>query len=190
MAAENKSIGRFILDGILPAPRGVPQIEVTFDIDANGILNVSAKDKGTGKEQSITITASSGLSQEEIERMVTESEQYADEDKRKLEEIQTRNMAENAAYTAEKMLKDNEEHVPEELQVEVREKIATLRTALEGQDIALIESSMEPLQESLQKVGQLVYSNTEQSTEESTPTEEDNGTADSEETVEGDFREV
>ena len=102
MAGENKTIGRFILDGILPAPRGIPQVEVTFDIDANGILNVSAKDKGTGKEQKITITASSGLSQDEIERMVGEAEQHAEEDQRKRDEVGTRNMADNAAFTAEK----------------------------------------------------------------------------------------
>jgi len=119
MAGENKSIGRFILDGILPAPRGMPQIEVTFDIDANGILNVSAKDKGTGKEQRITITASSGLANDEIERMVTDAEQYAEEDERKREEVQTRNLAENTAYNAEKMLKDNPDLVPDDLKTEV-----------------------------------------------------------------------
>ena len=104
MVAENKTIGRFILDGILPAPRGIPQIEVTFDIDANGILNVSAKDKGTGKEQSITITASSGLAQDEIERMVNDSERYAAEDAQKRREVEVRNMAENTAYSAEKLV--------------------------------------------------------------------------------------
>ena len=113
MAAENKSIGKFMLDGILPAPRGMPQIEVTFDIDANGILNVSAKDKGTGREQSIVITASSGLSQEEIEQMVTDADRFAEEDARKRQEIQTRNNAENAAYAAEQMLRDNADNIPD-----------------------------------------------------------------------------
>ena len=124
MAAENKSIGKFMLDGLLPAPRGMPQVEVTFDIDANGILNVSAKDKGTGKEQSITITASSGLSQDEIEQMVSDADRFAEEDERKRQEIQTRNNAENAAYAAEKMLRDNADSIPADLKSEVEGKVA------------------------------------------------------------------
>ena len=158
MAGENKSIGRFILDGILPAPRGMPQIEVTFDIDANGILNVSAKDKGTGKEQRITITASSGLANDEIDRMVTDAEQYAEEDERKREEVQTRNLAENTAYNAEKMLKDNPDLVPDDLKTEVEGKVAAVRSALQGEDASHIESTVQELQESIQKVGELVYS--------------------------------
>ncbi len=158
MAAENKSIGKFMLDGVLPAPRGMPQIEVTFDIDANGILNVSAKDKGTGKEQRITITASSGLSQEEIEQMVTDADRFAEEDERKRQEIQTRNNAENAAYAAEKMLRDNAESIPADLKSEVEGKVAALRSALQNADIARVETTLNELQESLQKVGQAVYS--------------------------------
>ena len=158
MAAENKSIGKFMLDGILPAPRGMPQIEVTFDIDANGILNVSAKDKGTGREQSIVITASSGLSQEEIEQMVTDADRFAEEDERKRQEIQTRNNAENAAYAAEKMLQDNAETIPADLKSEVEGKIAALRSALQQNDTARVETTLNDLQESLQKVGQAVYS--------------------------------
>ena len=158
MAAENKSIGKFMLDGILPAPRGMPQIEVTFDIDANGILNVSAKDKGTGREQSIVITASSGLSQEEIEQMVTDADRFAEEDERKRQEIQTRNNAENAAYAAEKMLQDNAETIPSDLKSEVEGKIAALRSALQNDDTARVETTLNDLQESLQKVGQAVYS--------------------------------
>ncbi len=154
MAGENKSIGRFILDGILPAPRGMPQIEVTFDIDANGILNVSAKDKGTGKEQRITITASSGLANDEIERMVTDAEQYAEEDERKREEVQTRNLAENTAYNAEKMLKDNPDLVPDDLKTEVEGKVAAVRSALQGEDASHTESTVQELQESIQKVGE------------------------------------
>ena len=123
IASENKSIGRFNLEGILPATRGTPQIEVTFDIDSNGILNVSAKDKGTEKEQKITITASSGLEQDEIDRMVQESEQYAEEDKQKREEIETLNASDNLVYTAEKMVKDNEDKIPEDLKTEIEEKI-------------------------------------------------------------------
>ena len=158
MAAENKSIGKFMLDGILPAPRGMPQIEVSFDIDANGILNVSAKDKGTGREQSIVITASSGLSQEEIEQMVTDADRFAEEDERKRQEIQTRNNAENAAYAAEKMLQDNADNIPDDLKSEVEGKIAALRSALQQNDIARVETTLNELQESLQKIGQAVYS--------------------------------
>ena len=158
MAGENKSIGKFMLDGILPAPRGMPQIEVTFDIDANGILNVSAKDKGTGREQSIVITASSGLSQEEIEQMVTDADRFAEEDERKRQEIQTRNNAENAAYAAEKMLLDNADNIPDDLKSEVEGKVAALRSALQNDDIARVETTLNELQESLQKVGQAVYS--------------------------------
>ena len=160
MASENKSIGKFVLDGILPAPRGMPQIEVAFDIDQNGILNVSARDKGTGKEQRITITASSGLAQDEIEQMVADAERFAEEDERKRQEVQTRNNAENAAYAAEKMLNDNADAIPEDLKSEVQGKIAAVRSALQNNDIARIETTLNELQESLQKVGQAVYSQT------------------------------
>ncbi len=135
MATDNKSLGRFILDGILPAPRGVPQVEVTFDIDANGILNVSAKDKATNREQKITITAGSGLSKDEIEKLQREAEMHAAEDKTRREEIETRNHADSLAYSAEKTLKDNEDKVPAELKTDVEGKIATLRSALEGSDV-------------------------------------------------------
>ena len=136
----------------------MPQIEVSFDIDANGILNVSAKDKGTGREQSIVITASSGLSQEEIEQMVTDADRFAEEDERKRQEIQTRNNAENAAYAAEQMLRDNADNIPDDLKSEVEGKIAALRSALQQNDIARVETTLNELQESLQKVGQAVYS--------------------------------
>ena len=194
MAEENKSIGRFILDGILPAPRGMPQIEVTFDIDANGILNVSAKDKGTGKEQRITITASSGLADDEIERMVTDAEQYAEEDERKREEVQTRNLAENTAYNAEKMLNDNPDLVPDDLKTEVEGKVAAVRSALQGEDAPHIESTVQELQESIQKVGELVYSQANAPTAEdgqAAPPSEDGGAEEPpEDAVEGEFREV
>ncbi|MAF51763.1 MAG: molecular chaperone DnaK [SAR202 cluster bacterium] len=196
MAAENKSIGRFILDGLLPAPRGLPQIEVSFDIDANGILNVSAKDKGTGKEQRITITASSGLSQDEIEQMVTDAERFAEEDTLKRDEIQTRNMAENTAYQAEKLLTDNAEAIAEELKTEVEGKVAAVRSALEDNDGARIESTLQELQEAVQRVGTAVYSRqaTEATPGDEPPTAENN-VADTEDdapedTVEGEFREV
>ncbi|HEY8884541.1 MAG TPA: molecular chaperone DnaK, partial [Chloroflexota bacterium] len=158
MATENKSIGRFILDGLLPAPRGVPQVEVKFDIDANGILNVSATDKGTGREQRITITASSGLSKDEIERMVRESEQHADEDRRRREEIETRNQADSLAYQAERTLAEFGEKVPEELRNEVQGKIAATRSALQSGDIGTIRSASDDLSKSVQKIGQAVYS--------------------------------
>ena len=200
MAPENKSIGRFILDGILPAPRGMPQIEVSFDIDANGILSVSAKDKGTGKEQRITITASSGLSQDEIEQMVSDAERFAEEDERRRQEVQTRNNAENLAYTAEKMLKDNAESIPEELKTEVEGKVAAVRSALQNNDIARIEATVNELQESLQKVGQAVYSQQQAGAAQEAATSDDeppsapgsdgSGSSDDDDTVEGKFREV
>ena len=158
MAQENKTIGRFLLDGILPAPRGMPQIEVTFDIDANGILNVSAKDTGTGKEQKITITASSGLENDEVERMVREAESNAEEDRRKKEEVETRNNADSLAYAAEKMLRDNADKVPEDLKTEVEGKIAQVRSALQSGDTDQIKRSTDELNESMQKVGAAVYS--------------------------------
>ncbi|MDP6495640.1 MAG: molecular chaperone DnaK, partial [Dehalococcoidia bacterium] len=158
MSADNKSIGRFMLDGILPAPRGIPQIEVSFDIDANGILNVSAKDKATGKEQRITITASSGLSKEEIDQLVEDASRYSEEDRQRREEIETRNMADNAVYNAEKLLSDNADKVPADLKEELESEISQLREALQGQDTAMMNEKMQDLQTSLQKVGQAVYS--------------------------------
>jgi len=194
MSSENKTIGRFNLDGILPAARGVPQIEVTFDLDANGILNVSAQDKGTGKEQRITITASSGLSQDEIDRMVDEAEQNAEEDSKKRQEVEVRNSAETAMYAAEKMLKENEEHVSEELKSEVEEKIQILRTALEEGEVTSIENALQELQESVQKVGQEVYSKTGNvpgGEDGEAPTDSESGDGqDPDNTVEGEFREV
>ena len=188
MASENKSIGRFILDGILPAPRGMPQIEVTFDIDANGILNVSARDKGTGKEQRITITASSGISQEEIERMVADAETHADEDRRRREETQTRNNAENLAYTAEKTLQDNPDNIPSDLKTEVQTKITTLRTALASAPIADITAASNDLQSALQRVGQAVYGNQQQ--QPGAPGNASPGDLNDDGSVEGEYREV
>ena len=192
MVAENKSIGRFILGGLLPAPRGMPQIEVTFDIDANGILNVSAKDKGTGKEQRITITASSGLSNDEIERMVNDAEQFSEEDERKRQEVQTRNLAENTAYNAEKLLKDNAESIPDDLKSEVEGKIAAVRSALQGDDASHMESTVQELQESIQKVGQMVYSQAGNPAADDgqAPPPEDGDAEPPEDAVEGEFREV
>jgi len=157
MAGDNKTLGRFMLDGILPAPRGLPQIEVTFDIDANGILNVSAKDKGTGREQKITITASNGLSEEEIEQMKQEAEAHAAEDQKRKEEIEARNIADNLVYQAEKLMQEQGDVVPAELKEQVEGKIAAVRSALQGSDIDYLRGTVEELSQALQQVGAAVY---------------------------------
>jgi molecular chaperone DnaK len=157
MANDNRTLGRFMLDGILPAPRGVPQIEVTFDIDANGILNVRAQDKGTGKEQKITITASSGLSKDEVSRMQREAEMHAAEDTRKKEEIETRNMADTMAYTAEKTLRENKDKIPADLNSEVEAKVAAVKSALQGSDIEAIKRANQELNQIMQKIGEAIY---------------------------------
>ncbi len=155
---DNKSLGNFELTGIAPAPRGIPQIEVTFDIDANGIVHVSAKDKGTGKEQSMTITGGSSLSEDEIERMVKDAEAHAAEDKKRREEAEVRNAAEQLAYSTEKLIKDNEDKLPEEVKKEVQEDVDALKSALNGDDIEKVKSSQEKLMTSSQKLGEAIYS--------------------------------
>ena len=160
MAADNKSLGRFILDGIPPAPRGVPQIEVTFDIDANGIVNVTAKDKATGREQKITITASSGLSKEEVDRMVKEAQRFSDEDKKRREEVEVRNNADSAVYQSEKMLLDLGDKVPADVKSEIEPKIAALKTAMGGRDVSDIKKKTDELSQSLQKIGERMYQQT------------------------------
>ncbi len=187
MAADNRTLGRFMLDGILPAPRGMPQIEVTFDIDANGILNVSAQDKGTGKEQKITITASSGLSKEEVERMTREAEAHAAEDAKRKEEVEIRNTADALAYTAEKTLREQGDKIAGDLKQEVEGKVAAVRSALQGQDIARIRSTMQELSEVMQKVGASVY---QQAAGTPPPSGEAPGDKGEGGTVEGEFREV
>jgi molecular chaperone DnaK len=157
MATDNKPLGRFILDGILPAPRGVPQVEVTFDIDANGIVSVHAKDKGTGREQKITIQASSGLSKEEIEKMQREAELHADEDKKRRELIELKNVADSTAYQAERTLRDNADKIDESLKTEVEGKVASLREALATEDQPRIEGALNELSESMQRIGEAVY---------------------------------
>ncbi|MEY3561129.1 MAG: molecular chaperone DnaK [Actinomycetota bacterium] len=154
---DNKSLGNFELTGIAPAPRGIPQIEVTFDIDANGIVHVSAKDKGTGKEQSMTITGGSSLSEEDIERMVKDAEEHAAEDKKRREEAETRNQAEQLAYSTEKLIKDNDEKLPEEVKSEVQADVDALKTALAGDDIDAVKSAQEKLMSSQQKLGEAIY---------------------------------
>lgn len=157
MAKDNRSLGRFILDGIPPAPRGIPQIEVTFDVDANGILTVSAKDKATGKSQSIRIEGSIGLSKEEIERMKKEAELHAEEDRKKRELIQARNQAENLIYTAEKTLKDVGEKISSSLKSEVEQKLEELKKAKEGDNIEEIKNKMDALSMTMQKIGTEMY---------------------------------
>jgi len=154
---DNKSLGNFELTGIAPAPRGIPQVEVTFDIDANGIVHVSAKDKGTGKEQSMTITGGSSLSEEDIERMVKDAEEHAAEDKKRREEAETRNQAEQMAYSTEKLIKDNDDKLSEEIKTEVQADVDALKTALAGEDIEAVKTAQEKLTTSSQKLGEAIY---------------------------------
>ena len=154
---DNKSLGNFELTGIAPAPRGIPQVEVTFDIDANGIVHVSAKDKGTGKEQSMTITGGSSLSEEDIERMVKDAEEHAAEDKKRREEAETRNQAEQLAYSTEKLIKDNDEKLSEEIKTEVQADVDALKAALAGDDFEAVKTAQEKLMTSSQKIGEAVY---------------------------------
>ncbi|MFH1207539.1 MAG: molecular chaperone DnaK [Patescibacteria group bacterium] len=157
MAGDNKTLGRFILSGIPPSPRGVPQVEVTFDIDANGILNVKAKEKATGKEQSITITASSGLSKDEVEKMKQDASKHADEDKKKKELIDIRNQAETLSYTAEKAIKDAGDKLDAKVKKEVEEKIEAVKKVKDGDDSAAIKKATEELSTTIQKIGSDMY---------------------------------
>ena len=156
-ARDNKPLGTFELTGIAPAPRGVPQIEVSFDIDANGIVHVSAKDRGTGKEQSMTISGGSALPKEDIDRMVKEAEAHAEEDKKRREDAETRNSAEQQAYSIEKLLKDNKDKLPEDVHSEVSEAVADVKKALEGDDIEPVKTAQEKLSSVAQKVGEAIY---------------------------------
>ena len=156
-ARDNKPLGTFELTGIAPAPRGVPQIEVSFDIDANGIVHVSAKDRGTGKEQSMTISGGSALPKEDIDRMVKEAEAHAEEDKKRREDAETRNSAEQQAYSIEKLLKDNKDKLPEDVHSEVSEAVTDLKKALEGDDIEPVKTAQEKLNSVAQKVGEALY---------------------------------
>ena len=192
MAGDNKSLGRFILDGILPAPRGMPQIEVSFDIDANGILNVGAQDKGTGKEQRITIQAASGLSDSEIEQMQREAEDHAEEDVLRRELAEVRNRADTAAYEADKLMRDQEDKLDEDLKSELTEKIAAVRSALEAEGLekAPIESALDELNTTLMKVGERTYG-AQRAEAEAAPAAAGGAPPGAEDdTVEGEFREV
>jgi len=166
MAADNKSLGKFVLDGIPPAPRGVPQVEVTFDVDSNGVLNVTAKDKSTGKEQSIRIEANSGLSEDDIDRMQKEAEEHADEDAKKKELIEKRNVAEQMIYTAEKSLKDHAEKITDEIKVEVEDAVKALREVMEKDNSQAIATATETLGTSMQKIGEMMQANEESNTAE------------------------
>ncbi|MDF2712181.1 MAG: dnaK, partial [Nonomuraea muscovyensis] len=163
IASYNKKLATFELTGIAPAPRGIPQIEVTFDIDANGIVNVSAKDLGTGKEQTMTITGGSALPKDDIERMMREAESYAEEDKKRREEAEVRNNADGLAYQTEKFLRENDDKVPGEIKTEVNDALAELKKALEGTDTDTIRTSAEKLATVSQKMGSAIYAQSQQS---------------------------
>ncbi|MDA1036448.1 MAG: Hsp70 family protein, partial [Chloroflexi bacterium] len=202
MASESKSIGRFNLDGIAPSPRGVPQIDVEFDIDANGILSVSAKDKGTGKEQRITITASSGLSSDEVDNLVKEAEAHAGEDAERRELVEARNQADNAIYQAEKTLGEFAEKITPELKTEIEEQITSVKALMNpespSEDAAAIRAAVEALTAALTQIGQQVYEQAQAegataedpSSEGAGDTPPTEGGDDTDETVEGEFREV
>ena len=156
-ARDNKRLGIFVLDGIAPAMRGVPQIEVTFDIDANGIVNVSAKDLGTGREQHITITSSTNMNKDDIEKAIKDAEQYAAEDKKRREEVDKRNDAENLVYAVEKLLSENGEHIADSDKDNLNTKVATVKTALAGTDMDAIQSAKDDLQKAMYAVSEKLY---------------------------------
>ena len=194
LAGDNKSLARFLLDGIPPSPRGVPQIEVSFDIDANGIVNVKARDKASGKEQHVTITASSGLNKDEVERLVKDAEANAETDRRRREQIEVRNEADNLAYQSEKALRDNAEKIPAEVKTEVEEKIAAVREAAKGDDIERIKTALEELRQAATKIGEAMYKAEQQSSQQTPEGEPAGATAGQKtgadgDTIEGEFKE-
>ncbi|HEX9413156.1 MAG TPA: Hsp70 family protein, partial [Ktedonobacterales bacterium] len=192
LAKDNRTLGRFILDGIPPAPRGIPQVEVQFDIDANGIVNVRAHDKGTGREQRITIQPSSGLSKDEIDRMVRDAESHADEDRHRREEVEVRNEADSAAYTAEKTLRDLGDKVSADVKSDVESKIADVRAALGTDDVNRMRSAKDALQQAMYKVSEQIYSAAGAGASQSGGTPGDSGSSgpSDDNTVEGEFKEV
>jgi molecular chaperone DnaK len=193
MASDNKTMGRFALDGILPAPRGIPQVEVTFDIDANGIVKVSAKDKATNKEQHITIQSSSGLTDEEVERLKQEAEEHAEEDAKKKSAIESRNAADTLCYSAEKLIEDNKELVSDDQKSKIEESVADVRQSLESGDDSTLATKTSELEAMLQEIGQAIYTaqaaQNAPGSDESTASESDQTEA-SDDTIEGEFREV
>jgi molecular chaperone DnaK len=192
MAADNKSLGKFTLDGIPPAPRGVPQIEVTFDIDADGILKVNALDKATGRSQHITITASSGLSDEEVTKMQRDAEDYAEEDRKKRELVEAKNTADNAIYSGEKLLRENSEKIPEDKRQDLEHRIDLAGQTMEGEDLQEITATTNNLLEAIQEVGTLVHQQAEESPETGTgPFPEGSGEPKADEDfIEGEFTET
>ena len=193
MAADNKSLGKFNLDGIPGAPRGVPQIEVTFDIDANGILNVTAQDKATGRSQNITITASSGLSEDEIEEMRKSAEAHAEEDLKRKESVEVRNQADNLAYSTEKTIKEHGDKIPEDLKAQAEEKVKNLRELLNGDDIEEIKKASDELGDFVQQLGASMYQQGAsdmggEPTSDPEPTTDEGGSTDDEDVVDGDFK--
>ena len=191
MATDNKSIGRFMLDGIIPAPRGIPQIEVTFDIDRNGILSVSAQDKGTGKEQRIVIQSGSGMDKSDIERMVEEARQYEADDQRRRTEVETRNQADQMVYQTEKMLNDNAEAIPQDLRAEVQQKIDALRAASASGNVTEMQNGINELNAVMQRLGEAIYSqNAPPGSGAAGTGPDDISPPDDDGTVEGEFREV
>jgi molecular chaperone DnaK len=196
LARDNKSLGHFRLEGLPPAPRGLPQIEVAFDIDANGILNVTARDKATGREQRVTIQASSGLSKDDVQRMVREAEMHAEEDRQRKEEIEARNHADNLAYQSERTLRDVGDKISTSLRSEMEDKIKAVREALQQQDMARVRAAADDLERSMQRVGQEVYSQTGAGPGASYGGGESDGAGppppprDGADTVEGEYREI
>jgi len=192
MAGDNKSLGRFILDGILPSPRGMPQIEVAFDIDANGILHVSARDKGTGREQKITIQAGTGLSPEEIEKMKKDAESFADEDSKRREEVEVRNQADSLAYTAEKTVRESGEKIPADVRADIEGRIKDVRDALssDSSSAETIRNAMTALSEALQRAGSAIYGQPGDGAAEGAPPGGEGEAPAEEGTVEGEYREV
>jgi molecular chaperone DnaK len=188
-ARDNKSLGHFRLEGIAPAPRGIPQIEVTFDIDANGILSVTARDKATGREQKITITASSGLSQNEIDRMVRDAEIHAQEDRQRKEEIELRNRADSLAYQSERTLNDLGDKVSPGARDEAQEKINVVRDALKSNDMPRVRTAMDDLERTMQRIGSDVYSQAGAGAGTGPGSQGANSDSDTG-TVEGEYREV
>src|SRR5438105_2518834 len=190
-ARDNRTLGRFHLDGIAPAPRGMPQIEVTFDLDANGILNVKAQDKGTGRENAVTISASSTLGKEEVERLVKEAESHSAEDRARREEVELRNQADQMIYQAEKVLKENAEKIPADVKSEIDAKMEALKEAAKGNDVAVLRKAMDDFNEALQKVGQHIYQESgAASSSQGSADQSSSGDKSQDDVVDADYREV
>jgi molecular chaperone DnaK len=191
MAADNKSLGKFTLDGIPPAPRGIPQVEVTFDIDADGILKVNALDKATGRSQHITITASSGLDEAEVEKMRRDAETFAEQDRKRREIAESRNAADNAVYSGDKLIRENREQIPQEKLSDLEGKIQRTRQALEGEDLEVIRQTTSEVLEAVQEIGTAIHTEaaSESSTESSDGDGDDSDGGD-EDVIEGEFTEA